>query len=117
MKSIAELCREINEMNTAKGWDFSFEDTPEKIALMHTELSEMLEEYRKGKGPTEIYYPNLHPAQEAEGKPEGIPIEAADLAIRLFHFCAKLGIDLEAAIELKLNYNATRPHRHGGKRC
>jgi hypothetical protein len=27
------------------------------------------------------------------------------------------GIPLQAAVEAKLRYNETRPHRHGGKRC
>jgi hypothetical protein len=31
--------------------------------------------------------------------------------------CAGLGLDLNAAIEAKMAYNKTRPHRHGGKQA
>jgi hypothetical protein len=35
----------------------------------------------------------------------------------LFQFCEKNKLDLWSAIELKEKYNATRPHRHGGKKA
>ena len=81
---------------------------PEKLCLIHSEVSEALEEHRNGHAPTEIYYTGE--------KPEGIGIELADVVIRVLDLCGALGIDLEGMIELKMTYNATRPHRHGGKR-
>ena len=84
---------------------------PEKIALMHSELSEALEEYRNGHGPTEIYYNDSNPT-----KPEGIPAEIADVIIRALDFCAGYEIDIDEAIRIKMAYNATRPHMHGGKK-
>ena len=84
---------------------------PEKIALMHSELSEALEEYRNGHGPTEIYYNDSNPA-----KPEGIPAEIADVIIRALDFCAGYNIDIDEVIRLKMAYNATRPYMHGGKK-
>ena len=50
-----------------------------------------------------------------ENKPEGVPIELADLIIRVLDTCEQYGIDIEAAIEMKIKYNETREYRHGGK--
>lgn len=82
----------------------------EKIALMHSELSEALEEWRNGHALPEIYYGE-------NGKPEGVPIELADVLIRIFDTAAAYGIDLDEAVRIKMKYNSTRAHRHGGKRA
>ena len=50
-------------------------------------------------------------------KPEGIPIELADVIIRILDYCAYAGIDIDAAISEKHEYNKSRPYRHGGKKC
>ena len=78
------------------------------IALCHCELSEAVEEYRKGHEENEIYYYCQ--------SPEGVPIELADVVIRIMDMCGLYGIDLEEAIKTKMEYNKTRPHRHGGKK-
>lgn len=43
--------------------------------------------------------------------------ELRDAVVECFEFAALFGIDLWAAIEVKEEYNRTRPTRHGGKRC
>lgn len=93
------------------GWHDSERSVGDLICLMHSELSEALEEHRNGKLPTETYYNSAKP-----NKPEGIPIELADCVIRIFDFCGLHNIDLEKALELKMEYNKTRPYRHGGKK-
>jgi hypothetical protein len=112
MSTIKEYQNEILEWGKTMGWndDRTFSD---HIALMHTELSEAFEEYRNGHALTEVYY--------SEGdnnfpKPEGVPIELADVVIRILHFCAHQGIDLDTMLRIKQEYNHKRKFRHGGKR-
>ena len=58
---------------------------------------------------------NITCAQCEYGKPEGIPIELADAIIRICDTCGQYGIDLDRAIRLKMEYNKTRPYKHGKK--
>ena len=48
-------------------------------------------------------------------KPEGIAIEMLDCIIRILDWCGKEGVDVDALMSLKHEYNKTRPYRHGGK--
>jgi NTP pyrophosphatase (non-canonical NTP hydrolase) len=103
---LRELQRAVHDNAVRHGWwegDRSFGDI---IALMHSELSEAYEEFRHGHGPTEV--------RSEDGKPEGIPIELADLIIRVLDYCAGAGIDLEAALTTKIAFNQHRSYRHGG---
>ena len=95
-----------------KGWHDTHRGVPELLCLIHSEISEALEEHRIGKAPNEIYYNGVKP-----GKPEGIPIELADAIIRIADFCGLHSIDLEEAIKIKQSYNKTRSYRHGQKIC
>jgi len=82
----------------------------ECLALIHSEISEALEELRDPQF--------LHLFQMGftrEKKPIGFPIELADAVIRIADLCGYLGIDLQTAIEKKMIYNATRPMKHGKK--
>ena len=88
----------------------------QRIALMHSELSEALEELRSGKAPNETYYPEAGSfGAHRLYKPEGVPSEMADVVIRVMDFCGANDINLESIITEKLAYNATRGHKHGGK--
>ena len=76
-----------------------------KIALIHSELSEAVEAAREGE--FEMYTQG--------GKPEGVAAELADAVIRIYDLAGALGVNLDDVIIRKHSYNATRPHRHGGK--
>ena len=90
-----------------KGWWDKDRKLDSEIALYHSEISEAFEEYRKGKDIHTIYF--------NEKKPEGVPIELADVIIRIMDFCRGSNIDLDYAMRLKIEYNKTRSYRHGGK--
>lgn len=89
-----------------------------QIALMHSELSEALEEVRDGN--IGIYYsvnktfskgPTEH--ENMKVKPEGLAVELADCVIRIFDLCGALNIDLYRALEEKMDYNNHREYKHG----
>lgn len=107
---INEFAQEVHENAVAHGWWDEKRSFPEIIALIHSELSEALEEYRMGFDPDLIY-----PGKGS--KPEGIAVELADAMIRILDYCAYSGIDIEEALTIKHAYNKERPYRHGGKVC
>lgn len=196
MNNISQLVQAAHQNAVNKGWWEEPRTYGELIALVHSEVSEALEDYRNGKKPTEVWYEakNINgqiivrtDKPDEEWKPCGIPSELADVCIRIFDiaggyewgkqleeachwinesekrekwialsFVGKLaiihaelskslekfdyndnpggaidhlaavvvevefiskeyGIDLERAIAEKMQYNATRSQRHGGK--
>jgi NTP pyrophosphatase (non-canonical NTP hydrolase) len=115
--SIRSLVAQAHATAREKGWwgpnGDEDRNIPEQLALMHSELSEALEEIRAGRAPAEI----TTDADGKPGKPGGFPVELADLLIRVADTCGRYGIDLETALRRKLAYNRGRPYRHGGKTC
>lgn len=115
--TLQELQEQIGDENHERGWherwyslftnESEVDHIAAKLALVHSEISEALEELRNGHHYTETYYNG--------DKPEGFPIELADAVIRILDLAYMLGFDLEEFIKIKLKYNATRGHKHGGK--
>lgn len=117
--NINDLIKKAHDTAVAHGWWDTDRNFGEQIALMHSELSEALEEYRNRHGFSTVYYSgggfiSNHPTEGCR-KPEGIPVELADVLIRIFDTCGRYGIDLEEALKIKMEYNDTRPYKHGGK--
>lgn len=117
------LAKELHDTAKSKGWYKGERNKAELIALIHAELSEALEELRNGHLPKEIYFKTVTESLEPQimggsmsgEKPEGFPIEIADVIIRILDMCAYLEVDIEEAIKIKMEYNKTRAYRHGNK--
>lgn len=107
--TLADWQREIHAYALAKGWwDKDNRTFGDICALFTTEISEAYEEWRAGHEVTEV--------RVEMGKPEGVPVELADVVIRILDYCGRKGIDLQAVMELKHRFNLTRAYRHGNKR-
>jgi NTP pyrophosphatase (non-canonical NTP hydrolase) len=106
--SLNNLGKEVHQFCREQGfYDHEFvywEEMPilnpslpaEKVALLGSEASEILEALRSGD-------------KEEEA------LEAADVLIRLVDYCYWRKIDLDAAVEAKMAKNRTRPRLHGRK--
>jgi hypothetical protein len=94
-RTIADLCLRSDKLAREKGWYDGHDKDPRSFsvstALMSSEISEALEDWRKHRKMNEIYY--------EENKPCGIPIETADLVIRICQRVAGDGLALEAAMK------------------
>ncbi|HEY6021032.1 MAG TPA: hypothetical protein VIY48_14340 [Candidatus Paceibacterota bacterium] len=102
-----ELSEQIHDTAIKHGWWKENRNFGEVLALIHSEVSEVLEDWRNGM--------EFHAISMDEGKPTGIPIEMADILIRVLDACAGLEINIQRAVEIKMAYNQGRPYRHGGK--
>mgnify|MGYP000695841195 CR=1 FL=1 len=119
-----ELQDKAHAMALGKGWwegeGLSPNSLGAKLAMVHSEVSEAVACVRDGElglywtwgGIIDRDPDTRHPT----AKPEGLPIELADIVLRVADLAGRLGIDLQDAIAQKMAYNKTRPHRHGGKR-
>lgn len=106
--NINDLKVEAHETAVSKGWWDNPPSVPELLMLIVSEASEALEWYREHDG-------DLRPMRNADGKPEGVPSELADILIRVLDMSDALNIDIESALRTKLDYNLTRTFKHGFK--
>lgn len=95
---ISEIQKAVHENAVAHGWWETKREVPELLCLIHSEVSEALEAYRK--------HDDTHVGEEL-----------ADVVIRVLDMCEAYGIDLEKEILEKHEKNKLRPYKHGNKRC
>ena len=100
--AIAALQKRAHDNATEKGFWDDPKPFSESIALMHSELSEALEADRHGD-------PRSDKIPEFTGREE----ELADAVIRILDVSAHHELRLGEAVLAKMDYNASRPRKHG----
>lgn len=111
-KTLNELADEAYQNAFLHGWH-SAGDSEEQIIerfcnLVHCEVSELYEAYRKDE------------LRAHCGKTCGLNCleeEMADIVIRVFDVARRLNVDIEQSIVKKQAYNRTRSYRHGDKKA
>ncbi len=86
---------EVREMADAKGFSATEERIWEMLALIHSEISEATDAYKKG------------------GSLDEVGEELIDAIIRILHFLSMLGVDAEELYQQKMEKNWARPYRFG----
>lgn len=105
--AVKELQRNIYDLALRNGfWE---EDCGEhtavtKLALVHAEISEALEAWRKPEA-KDKHLPDI----------DARAVELADAVIRIFDLCTRYNLPIAEAILAKHKYNLTRPYKHGKK--
>jgi NTP pyrophosphatase (non-canonical NTP hydrolase) len=113
--NLNELADVVHENAIEKGFWEDYPHDPDaelayiasKLALIHSEVSEALEDLRDPERGLEWF------ATREDGKPEGFASELADIIIRVLDLSESQDISIADFVAEKIGYNATRPALHG----
>ena len=89
---------EVRELTDAKGFGSGEDRIWEMLALIHSEVSEAADKYKKGASYDQV------------GE------ELIDTVIRILHLCSALGVDPEALYNHKMALNWQRPYKYNTAR-
>lgn len=113
--NLNQIGRRVHERAVKSGF-YSFEEDERHFLArfcsnLHAEVSELWEAFRNKQ---------LREPCGKEALVNGRPLtcleeEMADIIIRTLDACSHLGVDIDGAVAAKMEHNATRPFRHGGK--
>jgi len=102
-RAITDVSTIIHQSCVDAGWYTDLEsgdpldrNVPEMLCLVHSEISEAVEGYRKGLADDHL------PEYDA------IDVELADAVIRIFDLCGYLGINIGEVMSEKFDYNQIR---------
>jgi len=136
VKGLNDLSKQFHEFQINAG--FADSNITQRLMLVHSEISEAFEAYRKDKYARLTDFEALvsksriiqkDPSYVGTISPEfawktkfescikdSFEDELADVIIRLLALCAENNIDIERHIQLKMKYNELRGFKYGGKK-
>lgn len=109
VRDVNILAKQITVWNMYQGFwtntdqDLTLQERATRLALIHSEVSEVLEAIRTDAQDDKIPYL------------KGEVAEMADVIIRCLDYCGRYGINIGEAVRDKMRYNQTRPKMHGKK--
>ncbi len=93
-KSLNERMREVRALADGKGFGSDQSRIWEMLALIHSEVSEATDAYKKGEGMDHV------------GE------ELIDAIIRILHLLSALGLDPDELFDAKMKRNWERPYKY-----